>query len=119
MVMVSSEERLVLVGANGHVDADDRRNDADELGPERRPAREAQPRRNPEPRGPQAAAVVEPRHGFAVLVDVSLLLVADGRLRDRVIDVFDGNGARSGPNCTLFSGADRLLEASRGRSGSG
>ena len=37
----------------------------------------------------------------------------------RVIDVFDGNGAPSGPNCTLFSGADRLLEASRGRSGSG
>jgi hypothetical protein len=37
----------------------------------------------------------------------------------RVIDVFDGNGARSGPNCTLFSGADRLLEASRGRSGGG
>ena len=37
----------------------------------------------------------------------------------RVIDVFDGNGAPSGPNCTLFSGADRLLEASRGRSGCG
>ena len=37
----------------------------------------------------------------------------------QVIDVFDGNGAPSGPNCTLFSGADRLLEASRGRSGSG
>ena len=37
----------------------------------------------------------------------------------RVIDVFDGNGAPSGPNCTLFSGAFRLLEASRGRSGSG
>jgi len=37
----------------------------------------------------------------------------------RVIDVFDGNGAPSGPNCTLFSGADRLLAASRGRSGSG
>ena len=35
---------------------------------------------------------------------------------DRVIDVFDGNGAPSGPNGTLFSGADRLLEASRGRS---
>ena len=31
----------------------------------------------------------------------------------RVIDVFDGNGAPSGPNCTLFSGADRLLEVSR------
>ena len=41
-----------------------------------------------------------------------------GRVR-RVIDVFDGNGAPSGPNCALFSGADRLLEASRGRSGSG
>ena len=37
----------------------------------------------------------------------------------RVIDVFDGNGAPSGPNCTLFSGADRLLAVSRGRSGSG
>ena len=37
----------------------------------------------------------------------------------RVIGVFDGNGAPSGPNCTLFSGADRVLEASRGRSGSG
>ena len=37
----------------------------------------------------------------------------------RVIDVFDGNGAQSGPNCTLFSGANRLLEVSRGRSGSG
>ena len=37
----------------------------------------------------------------------------------RVIDVFDVNGAPSGPNCTLFSGADRLLEVSRGRSGSG
>ena len=34
-----------------------------------------------------------------------------------VIDVFDGNGAPSGPNYTLFVGADRLLEASRGRSG--
>ena len=29
----------------------------------------------------------------------------------RVIDVFDGNGARSGPNCALFSGADRLPDA--------
>ena len=37
----------------------------------------------------------------------------------RVIDVFDGNGAPSGPNYTLFSGADRLLAVSRGRSGSG
>ena len=37
----------------------------------------------------------------------------------RVIGVFAGNGAPSGPNYTLFSGADRLLEASRGRSGSG
>ena len=37
----------------------------------------------------------------------------------RVIDVFDGNGAPSGPNCTLFSGADRLLEASRGRPSGG
>ena len=36
-----------------------------------------------------------------------------------VIDVFDGNGAPSGPNYTLFVGADRLLEVSRGRSGSG
>ena len=37
----------------------------------------------------------------------------------RVIDVFDANEAPTGPNYTLFSGADRLLEASRGRSGSG
>ena len=37
----------------------------------------------------------------------------------RVIDVFDGNGAPSGPNYTLSVVADRLLEASRGRSGSG
>ena len=37
----------------------------------------------------------------------------------RVIDVFDGNGAPSGPNYLLFSDADRLLEASRGRSSSG
>ena len=36
----------------------------------------------------------------------------------RVIDVFDGDGA-PGPNCSLFPGVDRLLEASRGRSGSG
>ena len=37
----------------------------------------------------------------------------------RVIDVFDGNGAPSGPNYLLFSGTDRLLDVSRGRSGSG
>ena len=37
----------------------------------------------------------------------------------RVIDVFYGNGAPSGPNYTLFSGADRLLEVSRGRSDAG
>ena len=37
----------------------------------------------------------------------------------RVIDVFDGNGAPSGPNYLLFSEADRLLVASRGRSGCG
>ena len=37
----------------------------------------------------------------------------------RVIDVFDGNGAPSGPNYLLFLDADRLLEASRGRSGCG
>ena len=34
----------------------------------------------------------------------------------RVIDVFDANEAPSGPNNLLFSVADRLLEASRGRS---
>ena len=32
----------------------------------------------------------------------------------RVIDVFYGNEAPSGPNYTLFSEADRLLEVSRG-----
>ena len=37
----------------------------------------------------------------------------------RVIDVFDGNGAPSGPNYTIFSGADRALEVSLARSGSG
>ena len=37
----------------------------------------------------------------------------------RVIDVCDGNEAPSGPNCTVFVVADRLLEASQGRSGSG
>ena len=37
----------------------------------------------------------------------------------RVIDVFYGNGAPSGPNCTLLSGVDQLLEGSRGRSGVG
>ena len=28
----------------------------------------------------------------------------------RVIDVFDGNGAPSGPNCLLFVGTDRLAD---------
>jgi len=37
----------------------------------------------------------------------------------RVIDVFDGNGAPSGPNYLLFSDVDRLAELSRGRSGVG
>ena len=37
----------------------------------------------------------------------------------RVIDVFDGNGAPSGPNYTLFSGADRLPDSLRDRSGVG
>ena len=37
----------------------------------------------------------------------------------REIDVFDGNGAPSGPNYLLFWDVDRLPEASRGRSGSG
>ena len=35
----------------------------------------------------------------------------------RVVDVFDGDEAPSGPNYTLFSGVARLLEVSRGRSG--
>ena len=34
----------------------------------------------------------------------------------RVIDVFYGDGAPSGPNCTLFSGLDRLADALRDRS---
>jgi hypothetical protein len=29
----------------------------------------------------------------------------------RVIDVFDGNGAPSGPNCLLFSNVDRLADS--------
>ena len=37
----------------------------------------------------------------------------------RVIDVLTGDGAPLGPNYTIFSGADRLLEASGGRSGGG
>ena len=34
-----------------------------------------------------------------------------------VIDVFDGNGAPSGPNYLLFSGVDRLLDPLWDRSG--
>ena len=37
----------------------------------------------------------------------------------RVIDVFDGNGAPSGPNYLLFWDADRLSYALRDRSGVG
>ena len=37
----------------------------------------------------------------------------------RVIDVFDGNGAPSGPSCSLFSQADRLPDSLRDRSGVG
>ena len=37
----------------------------------------------------------------------------------RVIDVFDGNGAPSGPNYLLFSDADRLVYSLRDRSGIG
>ena len=37
----------------------------------------------------------------------------------RVIDVFDGNGAPSGPNYLLFLDADRLLDSLGGRSGVG
>ena len=37
----------------------------------------------------------------------------------RVIDVFDGNGAPSGPNYLLFSDVDRLAELSPGWSGVG
>ena len=33
-----------------------------------------------------------------------------------VIDVFDGNGAPSGPNCLLFVDADRLVYSLRDRS---
>ena len=36
-----------------------------------------------------------------------------------VIDVFYGNGAPSGPNCLLFSDADRLPDALWDRSGVG
>ena len=35
----------------------------------------------------------------------------------RVIDVFDGDGAPSGPNYLLFSDADRPLDALWDRSG--
>ena len=37
----------------------------------------------------------------------------------RMIDVFDGNGAPSGPNYLLFLDADRLADALRDRSGVG
>ena len=37
----------------------------------------------------------------------------------RVIAVFDGNGAPSGPNYLLFSDVDRLLNPLWGRSGGG
>ena len=37
----------------------------------------------------------------------------------RVIDVFDGNEAPSGPNCLLFSDLDRLTDSLRDRSGVG
>ena len=37
----------------------------------------------------------------------------------RVIDVFDGNGAPSGPNYLLFSDADRLADSLPDRSGVG
>ena len=37
----------------------------------------------------------------------------------RVIDVFDGNGAPSGPNYLLFLDADRLQNSLWGMSGSG
>ena len=37
----------------------------------------------------------------------------------RVIDVFDGNGAPSGPNYLLFVDADRLAVSLWARSGSG
>ena len=37
----------------------------------------------------------------------------------RVIDVFDGNGAPSGPNYLLFSDVDRLAGSLRDRSGVG
>ena len=37
----------------------------------------------------------------------------------RVIDVFDGNGAPSGPNYLLFSHVDRLADSLRDKSGVG
>ena len=37
----------------------------------------------------------------------------------RVIDVFAGNGAPSGPNCLLFSDVYRLSDSLWDRSGSG
>ena len=37
----------------------------------------------------------------------------------RVIDVFDGNGAPSGPNYLLFSDVDRLADSLWDRSGVG
>ena len=37
----------------------------------------------------------------------------------RVVDVFDGNAAPSGPNYLLFVDVDRLADSLRVRSGSG
>ena len=37
----------------------------------------------------------------------------------RVIDVFDGNGVPSGPNCLLFSDVDRPSDSLRDSSGVG
>ena len=37
----------------------------------------------------------------------------------RVIDVFDGDGAPSGPNCLLFSDVDRPSDSYGGGSDSG
>ena len=40
-------------------------------------------------------------------------------MNSTIIDVFDGNGAPSGPNYLLFVGADRLSDVLWGRSGVG
>ena len=59
------------------------------------------------------ACVWQPTSNLLVLFK---FFVGYSFLVSREIDVFYGDGAPSGPNCTLFSEADRLADALRDRS---